>query len=285
MIQILQVAKAAKRYERGQRMSNYRKFVCCVLAMSLIGCSDAEMEAMQKQQKEEKKAAQRQEQLAERERSKAKQERDRAGVILVAGVAVAALTGGSSTNGRRPPPPPPPPADTFGSRLNSMNAIFDKTQYRIPGQICPCPGAKAPASGQATYSGSAALKTDQMSVENFAIGKMELTADFAQNTFSGRMSDFLDPSSKPVAGLITISEGVITNQSSNRDDSVSAKLQGNIVVMGNDTSVTGTMSGSFREGQEPEPISPSGPGYLNGNIDLNPTTPLPLFGSFATARQ
>lgn len=269
-------------------MSNYRKFVCCVLAMSLIGCSDADLlniQDIQKADKERKKAVQRQEQLFERERSKAKEERDRAGVFLVAGIAVAALTGGSSTNGSEPPPPPP--ADTFGSRLGFMTEIFDKTRYRVPNVTSP--GTAVPESGQATYSGIAGLKTDPGSLDNFAVGKMELTADFAQNTFSGRISDFLDPADQPVSGSITISNGVITNQDQvmypNRDDSVSADLAGNIVVNSVDTSVTGTMSGGFREGQEPEPISPLGPGYLNGNINLNTLTLLPLYGSFTTARR
>lgn len=261
-------------------MSKYSGLVSCVLAMSLLGC-ESQVDAFLAEGDAKAKAAAEADAKAE---AKAP-DSGKSGVVLVAGLAAAALAGGSSAKSTQPPPPS---AETFNGRLNSMTTVSQKTRYRV-GPGIPSPGAVAPASGRATYAGNANLRTVLASSDHFAVGKMELTADFEQNTFSGRISDFLDPADRSLSGTITISNGVITNEDQQTypysDDRVSADLGGNIYVNGVDTSVTGTLSGGFREGQQPEPISPLGPGYLNGNINLNSATPLPLYGSFTTTRQ
>ncbi len=176
-----------------------------------------------------------------------------------------------------------------------MADIGARTRYRI-GEGVPNPGAEIPGSGQATYIGNANLYPgtevfDQNYVKpaDFAIGKVQLTADFSTGTISGKIDDFLSPSDQAIQGSISISNGVITNVDQqafpNRDDSIDADLSGNIDLNGVNTGVAGTMSGSFRE---ETPVNlPSGPGFLNGNITLNTqeTVPWLIWGGFYTEKQ
>lgn len=268
-------------------MSKYNRIVWCVVCFCLLGCSDEEAALFLKSQKEQQAAAAQEKSDAEQERIRAKR-REEQNLVAFVGLGVAALIGGSSANQSASPPPPPPQSDTYSARLASMSNVSDTTRYRI-GPNTPSPGASVPASGQATYSGNASMRTVLNSIDHFAIGKMELTADFAQSSFSGRIYNFLNPSDQAVSGLLTISHGVISDVDQqtypNRDDYVNADITGNIFVNGVDTSVTGTMSGNFREGRQPEPIWPAGPGYVTGNIGLNQQSQSPIYGGFTTTRQ
>lgn len=260
-------------------MSKYNRIVLCVVSLCLLGCSDDDIAAILKEQKAQKKAAEQESLRAER--------REEQNIFAIAGLGVAALIGGSSAN-QSASPTPPAQSDTYSARLTSMSNVSETTRYRV-GPNTPSPGASVPASGQATYSGNASLRTVLNSTDHFAIGKMELTADFAQSSFSGRIYNFLNPSDQAVSGLLTISNGVISEGDQQtypyRDDYVNADITGNIFVNGVDTSVTGTMSGNFREGREPEPILPAGPGYVTGNISLNQQSQSPIYGGFTTTRQ
>jgi hypothetical protein len=238
------------------------------------------------QKAEEQKAEQKRLKLAGNTQ-RSQEVEDRAAGNIITGFATLILASGSSKRSGTTSPPPAP-ADSFSSRRSSMGNTFNKTQYRFQSGT-PSPGAEVPASGQATYTGDASLKRSWPDPA-FAIGKMELTADFSQNTISGRIDNFLNPSDQNVPGSILLSNGVIINNDQGNvqyqytDDEISANLSGNIDLDGVNTAVTGTLSGNFREGQVPEPISPSGPGYITGNINLTTST-IPLVGSVTVARR
>jgi hypothetical protein len=169
-----------------------------------------------------------------------------------------------------------------------MGDVSTRTRYRI-GPGTPSPGANAGASGTAVYEGHANIRADLFSAESFAIGKARLEADFSQNTISGRIDRFLDPADAPLTGTITLSNGTITRTDKTatpyQDDRISANLAGDLDVGGTTTQVSGTISGGFREGQEPEPISPAGAGYITGNINLTTAGSQPLYGGFTVTRQ
>ena len=184
--------------------------------------------------------------------------------------------------------PAKPAADTFAARHTAMGDTYTRTRYRY-GSGIPSPGANAAASGTAVYEGNAGIRTVNLAATNDAIGKARIEADFTQNTISGQIDRFLDPSDAPVNGSMTLANGKITRADRPnypyQDDSVSADLSGNLDVSGSNTTVTGTLSGIFREGQVPEPISPSGPGYITGNINLTTGGSLPLYGNFTFTRK
>lgn len=185
------------------------------------------------------------------------------------------------------PTAPSSSANTFAGRQAAMGDVSTRTRYRF-GSGIRSPGADAPASGTAVYKGNANLRMNQLSPDSFAIGQAQIDADFTQNTISGRIDNFLNPSDGAVAGTITLANGKITR--ANRpndawtDDAISADLSGNLDVSGSNTSVSGSMIGSFREGQDPEPIIPPGR-YITGNINLTTGGSVPIYGGFTATRQ
>lgn len=262
---------------------------CAVIASLLSACDVSDVtewagEQIVEGQKDRQKRLKR---AGNTQQSQEQEDRE-AGNIITGFAALVLLNGSSKRSGTTSTPPAP--ADSFSSRQSSMGNISSKTRYRFPSGNPASPGAAVPASGQATYTGDASLKRSWPDPA-FAIGKMELTAHFSQNTISGRIDNFLNPSDQSVPGSILLSNGYITNidqglaQNQNRDDEIDANLAGNIDLDGVNTAVTGTITGSFREGQVPEPISPSGPGYITGNINLTTSTTIPLYGSFTVARR
>lgn len=185
------------------------------------------------------------------------------------------------------PTAPSSSANTFGERQAAMGDVSNRTRYRI-GPGTRSPGADAPASGTAVYKGNANFRMNQLSPDSFAIGQAQIDADFTQNTISGRIDNFLNPSDKALAGTITLSNGKITRADRPKDawtdDAISANLSGNLDVSGSNTTVTGNMIGSFREGQIPESIIPPGR-YITGNINLTTGGSVPLYGGFTVTRQ
>lgn len=270
-------------------MSKFSNLVSCAIIASLLSACDVSdvTEWAGEQIAEGQKDKQKRLKRAGNTQQSQEQEDREAGNIITGFAALVLLNGSSKRSGTTSTPPAP--ADSFSSRQTSMINTFNKTKYRFQSGT-PSPGAAVPASGQATYTGDASLNRS-LPDPAFAIGKMELTADFSQNTISGRIDNFLNPSDQSVPGSISVSNGVITNidqgeaQNQYRDDRIDANLAGNIDLDGVNTAVTGTMTGSFREGQVPEPISPSGPGYITGNINLTTSTPIPLYGNFTVARR
>jgi hypothetical protein len=271
-------------------MSKFSNLVSCAIIASVLGACDVSdiSEWAGEQKAAEQKAEQKRLKRAGNTQRSQEQE-DLAAGNIITGFATLILASASSKRSGTTSTPSAP-ADSFSSRQSSMGNTYNKTQYRFPGGTPASPGAAVPASGQATYTGDASLKRNWPDPA-FAIGKMQLTADFSQNTISGRIDNFLNPSDQSVPGSILLSNGVITNidqgvaQNQNRDDSIDANLAGDIDLDGVNTAVSGTLSGNFREGQVPEPISPSGPGYITGNIYLTTPTTVPLYGNFTVTRQ
>ena len=287
-------------------MSKASKAISLFLALAfLVACDkpDDEMIAEFKWQRAREQQAVQQEnallraEAVEKERLKAEAEAEekkkkaakaakaRENVVTLAVVGLASVVSGGNSQKSTAPA-----GDSFAARNAAMNATYDRTRYRIA-QGTPSPGAEAAASGIAVYEGHANIKTDQTlpNSTSFAIGKARIEANFAQNTISGKIDRFLNPSDAPLNGSMTLANGQITRADrsniATRDDTISADLSGNLDVSGSDTTVNGTMSGNFREGQIPEPIVPAGPGYITGNINLTTGTAQPLYGGFTVTRQ
>lgn len=279
-------------------MSKSSKAISLFLALSILGACDlpeeqliaevssqksrAEQVQFKENARQRAEAAEQERLKAEAEEKKKKEEQARKNVVtfVVAGLATV-VSGGKSQKAAAPA------GDTFAARNAAMNATYDRTRYRIASGT-RSPGADAPASGTAVYKGNANIKTDQQSLNSFAIGQAQIDADFTQNTISGRIDNFLDPSDAALKGSIALSNGKITRADRPNDawtdDRISADLSGDLDVSGSLTTVNGSMSGSFREGQFPESIIPPGR-YITGNIGLTTGGSVPLFGGFTVTRQ
>ena len=284
-------------------MSKASKAISLFLALAcLVACAQTEEEMIadleakkaREERAEQQENARLRAEAVEKERLKAEAEAEekkkkaakaRENVVTLAVVGLASVVSGGNSQKSTAPA-----GDSFAARNAAMNATYDRTRYRIA-QGTPSPGAEAAASGIAVYEGHANIKTDQTlpNSTSFAIGKARIEANFAQNTISGKIDRFLNPSDAPLNGSMTLANGQITRADrtniATRDDTISADLSGNLDVSGSDTTVNGTMSGNFREGQIPEPIVPAGPGYITGNINLTTGTAQPLYGGFTVTRQ
>lgn len=115
---------------------------------------------------------------------------------------------------------------------------------------------KMPKSGKATYNGVAGFGNsapDGLLDGVGAVGRITLNADFASNAVTGSIENIRLADNTAVGGVVDITDGAITQ------NSLAAKLNGNLSYGNETTSVLGTLDGDFvvdgtTEGLGPEAI-------------------------------
>lgn len=181
-------------------------------------------------------------------------------IVLFLGSALfLSACGGSGTSG----------GPSFNTLSSSGNRLID--QY---GTAAETDVANMPTSGSATYKGVAAYSSDYSdaaSILEYAgtLSELELTADFANSSISGRSYNFKNlDATTTVEGQINVS-GAITGNTFNA--TVSGNTEESYLNQSANVSYDGTASGEF-VGTDAEAIR--GTGSVTGDAGIYGTYPV-----------
>jgi len=103
------------------------------------------------------------------------------------------------------------------------------------------PTSNVPTAGNATYNGVAAFGTTQsFDVQNAeALAAVSLEADFAANSISGTIDNFVDFDGERAPGSVAVTNGTIAG------NAIEADLSGDLTIEGTSIAVGGDLAGNF----------------------------------------
>ncbi len=165
--------------------------------------------------------------------------RGRARALVGVGVALLLLSacGGQDFSA----PPPTTPAPTYGE----YQAVSTGLHTTWDGQAFADP-ATLPISGNAKFSGVAALRIGTTAGERQMNGSLSLVADFSANALSGSASAFSDANGAAMAGTLAVTNGILDRAANPAlAYTFNANMDGTLSGPADSFAITSDISGDF----------------------------------------